>query len=792
MNILNLFSSNEFVHALGWTILHSVWQIALVAILLGILMVIFKKSSSSIRYYVSVTAMVLTFLIAAVTFFNEYKGYKENDITAVQELNLTPVEQEFADAVIENASTDLQSSFLSDFKDYFERNLPLIVVIWNLIVMLLFLKIIGGLAYSQRLKSYQTYSMPEKWEAELRQLSKKLSIQRSIQILQSAIIKVPVVVGYFKPVIILPLGVISGFSHEQVEAILAHELAHIRRNDYLINIFQSIIEVLFFYHPAIYWISKNIRNERENACDDLAILANIDRKALATALTNLEVLNHEKTLLALAFSGNKASLFNRVKRILNPQKTKVTMKEGIITIAIVLASLTIMSFSMVSIIRPNENNDNGTTFKAKRISTFSQNKVKDKKEYQIVKPIIIQDVDDEDFFPVDDTIVTINQRNNIIYQLNGVPYRLDFDEDAELKKFSIKGKEIPKDEWADYNQIISEAMAYFPWNESDLKKQQIELQKQETELKKQKEKLYLNEKQKKKNELEMALLERKKQEMENQLKELEVQKDKMKSSDKDLKEQEEKIVQQEKRIKKMEREILERSLQLEKKEQLKMKKEYKLQLKKQELDERRLQLEKQKTEIDEEHQKKLIRNELVEEMKKDGLIEDYAIGYKLQFSENDLAINDVEQSDEVYQKYKRLFEEKSKGKFKISDLSVNLNQNYIGKTEEEVFKIQLKELEKHKAGLTMQEKKLDELLAKLKLEMGEAQKSNASNEEKKRMQEEFMKKHETILQEQKKLQFEVQQLEIEHKNLIKRMNKNKNSLRVNKCISQSIYFDWLF
>jgi bla regulator protein BlaR1 len=771
MNILNFFSSNEFVHALGWTILHSVWQIALVAILLGILMVIFKKSSSSIRYYVSVTAMVLTFLIAAVTFFNEYKGYKENDITAVQELNLTPVEQEFADAVIENARADLQSSFLSDFKDYFERNLPLIVVIWNLIVMLLFLKIIGGLAYSQRLKSYQTYSMPEQWEAELRQLSKKLGIQRSIQILQSAIIKVPVVVGYFKPVIILPLGVISGFSHEQVEAILAHELAHIRRNDYLINIFQSIIEVLFFYHPAIYWISKNIRNERENACDDLAILADINRKALATALTNLEVLNHEKTLLALAFSGNKASLFNRVKRILNPQKTKVTMKEGIITIAIVLASLTIMSFSMVSIIRPNENNDNGTTFKAKRISTFSQNKVKDKKEYQIVKPIIIQDVDDEDFFPVDDTIVTINQRNNIIYQLNGVPYRLDFDEDAKLKKFSIKGKEIPKDEWADYNQIISEAMAYFPWNESDLKKQQIELQKQETELKKQKEKLYLNEKQKKKNELEMALLERKKQEMENQLKELEVQKDKMKSSDKDLKEQEEKIVQQEKRIKKMEREILERSLQLEKKEQLKMKKEYKLQLKKQELDERRLQLEKQKTEIDEEHQKKLIRNELVEEMKKDGLIEDYAIGYKLQFSENDLAINDVEQSDEVYQKYKRLFEEKSKGKFKISDLSVNLNQNYIGKTEEEVFKIQLKELEKHKAGLTMQEKKLDELLAKLKLEMGEAQKSNASNEEKKRMQEEFMKKHETILQEQKKLQFEVQQLEIEHKNLIKRMNK---------------------
>jgi bla regulator protein BlaR1 len=745
MNILNLFSSNEFVHALGWTILHSVWQIALVAILLGILMVIFKKSSSSIRYYVSVTAMVLTFLIAAVTFFNEYKGYKENDITAVQELNLTTVEQEFADAVIENASTDLQSSFLSDFKDYFERNLPLIVVIWNLIVMLLFLKIIGGLAYSQRLKSYQTYSMPEKWEAELRQLSKKLSIQRSIQILQSAIIKVPVVVGYFKPVIILPLGVISGFSHEQVEAILAHELAHIRRNDYLINIFQSIIEVLFFYHPAIYWISKNIRNERENACDDLAILANIDRKALATALTNLEVLNHEKTLLALAFSGNKASLFNRVKRILNPQKTKVTMKEGIITIAIVLASLTIMSFSMVSIIRPNENNDNGTTFKAKRISTFSQNKVKDKKEYQIVKPIIIQDVDDEDFFPVDDTIVTINQRNNIIYQLNGTKYRLDFDEYADLKRFSINGEVVLKKDWKKYERIISEAMTYFPFSDSDFERLENIL-----------------EMRKKKQEVEKHVYELQMEELNRQKKLLAAQKEKMKAySDEELKQQQEKMAQQELKIKEQESKM--------KEYELKLKEE--LEHNKRELEKSRSIFERWKIRREERSGIFDIRNELVNEMKKDGLIEDYAIGYKLQFSENDLAINDVEQSDEVYQKYKRLFEEKSKGKFKISDLSVNLNQNYIGKTEEEVFKIQLKELEKHKAGLTMQEKKLDELLAKLKLEMGEAQKSNASNEEKKRMQEEFMKKHETILQEQKKLQFEVQQLEIEHKNLIKRMNK---------------------
>ncbi len=729
MNILNLFSSNEFVHALGWTILHSVWQIALMAILLSILMIILKKSSSSIRYYVSVVALLITFLIAVITFINEYAGYNEDEITATQVFNLTPVEQEFADAVIENTSTDWQSSFLNDFRSYFERNLPLIVVIWNLIVMLLFLKIIGGLAYSQRLKSYQTYSMPEQWEAKLFKLSKKLGIRRSIQILQSAIIKVPVVVGYFKPVIILPLGVISGFSHNQVEAILAHELAHIKRNDYMINIFQSIIEVLFFYHPAIYWISKNIRNERENACDDLAILADIDRKALATALTNLEVLNHEKTLLALAFSGNKASLFNRVKRILNPQKTKVTMKEGIITIFILLASLTIMSFSS-NIIKNSQNDEiNTKSLKANKLRSINRTLSVNRSDLKINEK---QLVNDESTVILDTIIRTDGEQSTINYSKDGVSYRLIFDANRNVKKFYANGKEIPKSEWGDYKKEIEFGFDTLKKHEIELKKHQAEMAKHETEMKK--------------HEADLA---RHEAEMVAHEKELREQKEEMLEKRKELQEHKEELAQHEMEMKRFEKELVEHEKQM-KKHELEM-------------------IEHEKQMKIHEHKMQIVES-LIDEMKKDGLIEKDAVSYRINFTENELVINGKKQSDKIHKKYKQMFEEKSKGAHKL-DVKLDVNPDYNGKTEEEVLKLQMVKLERQKADLIAQEKKLSELSVKLKLEMSEAQKNNTSNKEKKRIQEEFTKKHETILQEQKKLQFEVQQLEIEHKNLIKRMNK---------------------
>ena len=105
----------------------------------------------------------------------------------------------------------------------------------------------------------------------LERVSQRLGLRRATQILQSTLVQVPVVAGYFRPVILVPMSVISGLPASQLEAILAHELAHIRRHDYLVNLLQTLVETVFFYHPGVWWLSRQIRNERENCCDDLAV-----------------------------------------------------------------------------------------------------------------------------------------------------------------------------------------------------------------------------------------------------------------------------------------------------------------------------------------------------------------------------------------------------------------------------------------------------------------------------------------------------------------------------------------
>ena len=122
----------------------------------------------------------------------------------------------------------------------------------------------------------------------LQQIAKRLGVERAVRLLASANVDVPSVVGHFKPVILLPASLISGLTPDEIEAILAHELAHIRRHDYLINLIQTTFETLLFYHPAVWWISREIRRERENCCDDLAVQACGNRVAYARTLAMLE------------------------------------------------------------------------------------------------------------------------------------------------------------------------------------------------------------------------------------------------------------------------------------------------------------------------------------------------------------------------------------------------------------------------------------------------------------------------------------------------------------------------
>ena len=165
----------------------------------------------------------------------------------------------------------------------------------------------------QRLKSHRTTAVSARWQHTAQTLARQLHIRRPVRLLESASVAVPTVIGWLRPVVLMPASALAGLSPEQLQAILAHELAHIRRHDYLVNLLQTLVETLLFYHPAVWWLSRRIRAEREHCCDDLAVSLCGDPYTYARALADLEGLRAPSVPLALAATGG--SLLGRVRRL---------------------------------------------------------------------------------------------------------------------------------------------------------------------------------------------------------------------------------------------------------------------------------------------------------------------------------------------------------------------------------------------------------------------------------------------------------------------------------------------
>ncbi len=158
----------------------------------------------------------------------------------------------------------------------------------------------------------------------LARLSERMGVRRAVRLMQSAMVQAPTVIGWLRPVVLIPVGCLTGLSAAQVEAILAHELAHIRRHDYLVSVIQSVVEALLFYHPAVWWVSKQMRRERESCCDDVAVKLSGDRIAYARALSWLE--EHRAAAPELVLGANGGVLTMRIKRLLGYGESPVVSR----------------------------------------------------------------------------------------------------------------------------------------------------------------------------------------------------------------------------------------------------------------------------------------------------------------------------------------------------------------------------------------------------------------------------------------------------------------------------------
>jgi len=332
---------DALAQALGWTLVHSLWQATFVALLL--MLALPRLRSPQHRYRAAYGALLTVLLTAAVTFACVYSP-TDGDVPAVADLPASGLE--VSNLVPEAEAATFAFPALSE---WLEAYYPVVVTLWLLGFGLFLLRLCGGLFYISRLRREGLFLVETEWQERMAGLSERLALSRPVALFQSALVYAPVAIGYLKPVVLLPVGLLNQLSPAEVEAVLAHELAHIARRDWVFNLLQAFIESVFYFHPAVWWMSGIVRREREDCCDDTAVALCGSPLHYAKALLRVQEMAVSATVtgLALGLDGGTAApaarrrmlLLERVRRILNqPQHKSHNMEKSVAT-AVLLALL---------------------------------------------------------------------------------------------------------------------------------------------------------------------------------------------------------------------------------------------------------------------------------------------------------------------------------------------------------------------------------------------------------------------------------------------------------------------
>ncbi len=380
MNVLSDALSSAAAVRLGWTLLHSAWQFACIAVVLCAALTLLRRRSANVRYVAACLALLATLASSVVTFHlvpdvaapraslavavepgdavtteppgresvagprEDLRGapfaalpvvepadshHERGTVSPLAERSefggeggsaAPPVEAEMVDEAIGagDPSETTAAVMSGTIADVLAPWLSWVSLFWIGGVAVLSLRNLGGWIGAQRLRRVGTGPIGAELAQRVHSLCARMTVSRPVRVLQSTLVEIPIVVGWLRPVVLLPASLVTGLSASQLEAILAHELAHVRRHDYLVNLLQTVAETLLFYHPGVWWISRQVRLERENCCDDAAVRACGSNTALAEALAEMEA-SRLGVQPVMAATGNRLGFtLRRVRRLLEP------------------------------------------------------------------------------------------------------------------------------------------------------------------------------------------------------------------------------------------------------------------------------------------------------------------------------------------------------------------------------------------------------------------------------------------------------------------------------------------
>src|SRR5207245_5883133 len=287
--------------ALGWALVDSLWQDALAAAGLAAPLALVPGRAARIRSAFATLTLALMLALPLAT--------------AVRVSGTSP---QISDVVTATSPVPPTAPVADRIRAALEPALPWAVLVWFGGVVALSLRLASGWLVTRQLGRVGTSSVPDACVEAVARLAARLRISRPVRVLASAVVQVPAVIGWLRPLILLPASALTGLTPLQLDALLAHELAHVRRYDYVVNLLQSVVETLLFYHPAAWWVSQQVREEREHCCDDLAVAVCGDAHFYATALLGMERLRGTPPAFALAATGRGGALMGRIRRRVAP------------------------------------------------------------------------------------------------------------------------------------------------------------------------------------------------------------------------------------------------------------------------------------------------------------------------------------------------------------------------------------------------------------------------------------------------------------------------------------------
>jgi TonB family protein len=301
---------------LGWTLIHFLWQGILLAALLNTILPLCRSAIA--RHNCALATLIMMALAPVATFKSLHDFAKSGE----------------AALAVSAPAGPLPSASI------FAPGMTWLVLLWLAGIIVLSLRALGGWHLAQSLGRRDTLAVPPALLQRCHGLQRRLAVVWPVRFLLSRRIDVPVVIGWLRPVILIPVSAIAGLSPHQLDALILHELAHIRRFDTVTNILLAAVETVLFYHPAVWWVSRHVRIEREHCSDDLAVSACGDAAMYVEALTSLETW---KATAGLALAANGGKLKGRVARLLNApaesRRFSLSAITGLALLSVVAASV---------------------------------------------------------------------------------------------------------------------------------------------------------------------------------------------------------------------------------------------------------------------------------------------------------------------------------------------------------------------------------------------------------------------------------------------------------------------